>query len=69
MAEEQPIGSIVGKITATDPDSPIDRYEFLPPNPFFAIDSRSGMRFFYFIYLIYELIILSFTNANFCLNS
>ncbi|KAI9552006.1 hypothetical protein GHT06_022343 [Daphnia sinensis] len=43
VAEEQPIGSIVGKITATDPDSPIDRYEFLPPNPFFAIDPRSGV--------------------------
>jgi hypothetical protein len=43
VAEEQPIGSIVGKITATDPDSPIDRYEFLPPHPFFDIDGRSGV--------------------------
>lgn len=43
VAEEQPIGSIVGKITATDSDSPIDRYELLPPHPFFDIDGRSGV--------------------------
>ena len=43
VAEEQPIDSIVGKITAMDPDSPIDRYEFVPPNPFFAIDGRTGV--------------------------
>ena len=54
VAEEQPIGSIVGKITATDPDSPIDRYEIVPQNPFFAIDERSGashLFIFYFYFL------------------
>jgi hypothetical protein len=57
VAEEQPIGSIVGKISATDPDSPIDRYEFLPPHPFFSIDGRSGLMLFSFIYKSQPLIL------------
>jgi hypothetical protein len=57
VAEEQPIGSIVGKISATDPDSPIDRYEFLPPHPFFSIDGRSGLMLFSFIYKLQPLIL------------
>lgn len=43
VAEEQPVGSVVGKITATDPDSPIDRYEIQPPSTHFAIDERTGV--------------------------
>ena len=43
VAEEQPNGSVVGKIVATDPDSPVGRYEIVPNNPFFAIDERSGI--------------------------
>jgi len=43
VAEEQPDGSVVGKIMSTDPDSPVGRYEILPTSPFFAIDERSGI--------------------------
>lgn len=43
VAEEQPVGSVVGKITATDSDSPLDRYEILPESPYFAIDERTGV--------------------------
>jgi hypothetical protein len=57
VAEEQPIGSIVCKISATHPDSPIDRYEFLPPHPFFSIDGRSGVILFSFMYILQPLII------------
>jgi hypothetical protein len=57
VAEEQPIGSIVCKISATHPDSPIDRYEFLPPHPFFSIDGRSGVMLFSFIYQLHPLIL------------
>jgi len=42
VAEEQPVGSVVGKVTATDPDSPIGHYEILPVSPFFDIDPRTG---------------------------
>lgn len=43
VAEEQPIGSVVGKVTATDPDSPIGHYEIFPASPDFDIESMTGM--------------------------
>lgn len=40
--EEQPIGSVVGHISATDPDSAMDRYEIVPASAFFDIDPQTG---------------------------
>ena len=46
VAEEQPLGSVVGKITATDPDSAVDHFEILPASPFFDIDPVTGKLFY-----------------------
>ena len=41
--EEQPIGSVVGKITASHLESGIDRYEISPVSPYFGINPSTGV--------------------------
>ena len=53
VAEEQPLGSVVGKITATDPDSPIGRYQIAPVSPYFDIDQRTGPNLFQFYSILF----------------
>lgn len=43
LAEELPIGSIVGSYTATDEDSSIAGYEIQPPHDYFEINNATGV--------------------------
>lgn len=41
--EEQPVGTVLINLLATDPDSDIARYEINPPSPYFEIGPKSGV--------------------------
>ena len=41
--EEQPVGTVVGKLTATDVDTEIDYYKIDPPSKYFSIDNQTGV--------------------------
>lgn len=41
--EEQPIGTVVGRLQASDVDTDIDYYKIDPPNKYFSIDNQTGV--------------------------
>ncbi|UYV77676.1 hypothetical protein LAZ67_15001894 [Cordylochernes scorpioides] len=43
VPEEQPLGSAVTTLTATDPDSNIARYDIVPLSPYFDIEPSTGI--------------------------
>jgi len=43
IMEEQPVGTVLMNLLATDVDSDISHYEIRPPSPFFEIDRHSGV--------------------------
>jgi hypothetical protein len=43
IMEEQPVGTVLMNLIATDPDSDISHYEIRPPSPFFEIGRETGV--------------------------
>lgn len=43
ISENQPVGSVLTNLIASDRESKISRYEISPPNEYFAIDPGSGV--------------------------
>lgn len=41
--EEQPIGTILGKLESSDQDTEIDHYKIDPPSKYFSIDNQTGV--------------------------
>ena len=41
--EEQPVGTVLINLLATDPDSDIAYYEINPPSPYFEVGPKSGV--------------------------
>lgn len=42
-SEEQPVGTVVGRLTATDIDTEIDYFKIDPPSKYFSIDNQTGV--------------------------
>lgn len=42
-AEEQPVGTLVGRLQAHDQDTEIDYYKIDPPSRYFSIDNQTGV--------------------------
>lgn len=43
VMEEQSVGTVVGSVVATDPESNIAGYEIMPENTYFAVDKTTGV--------------------------